>query len=301
MKRMLDIRPHEMSMYQKQDLLKAIQAAEGRTVVAEVIAPAPAMLWDVSNPELASAFGADMLILNMYDTDVPSIFAYPYQGNTLLKDVRDSLGRMVGINLEPVSNQAVMDEKSVLPKGRQASVESAQKAYDQGAQYVLLTGNPKTGVTNSEIIKAIQAIASALGDKLIIMAGKMHSAGIAAETSRQMLNKNDIDAFIAAGTDIVLIPAPGTVPGFSESYVAELVDHIHTKGKLAMSAIGTSQEGADPATIRAIALAAKRTGVDLHHIGDAGYPGIAVPENIMHYSITIRGIRHTYRRMAMRK
>jgi len=301
MKRMLDIRPHEMSLYIKQDLLKAIQAAEGRTVVAEVIAPAPAMLWDVSNPELASAFGADMLILNMYDTEAPSIFAYPYEGNTLLKDVRDSLGRMVGINLEPVSKTAVMDEKSVVPKGRQASVESAQKAYDQGAQYVLLTGNPKTGVTNPEIIKAIQAISTALGDKLVIMAGKMHSAGIAAETSRQMLSKNDIDAFIEAGTDIVLIPAPGTVPGFSESYVAELVDHIHTQGKLAMSAIGTSQEGADPETIRAIALAAKRTGVDLHHIGDAGYPGIAIPENIMHYSITIRGIRHTYRRMAMRK
>lgn len=301
MKRLLDIRPHEMHHVQKKDLLNAIRASEGRTMVAEVIAPAPALLWDVSNPELASAFGADLLILNMYDTEHPSIFAYPYEGSTLLKDLSQSVGRMVGINLEPVSDAALMDEKTDISSGRVASVASAEKAYQQGAQYVLLTGNPKTGVTNEEIIKSIKKIAEALGDKLIIMAGKMHSAGIASETSRQMLNTHDIDAFIEAGSDIILIPAPGTVPGFSESYVAELVDHVHLKGKLAMSAIGTSQEGADKETIKAIALAAKRTGVDLHHIGDAGYPGIAVPENIMHYSIAIRGIRHTYRRMAMRK
>ena len=301
MKRLLDIRPHEMFSITKKELINAIKASEGRTMVAEVIAPAPALLWDVSNPELASAFGADMLILNMYDTDQPSIFSYPYEGPTLLKDVSQTVGRMVGINLEPVSKETLMDEKSEVPKGRQASVESAEKARAQGAQYILLTGNPKTGVTNEEIIKSIKEIAQKLGDQLLIMAGKMHSAGIAAETSRQMLNPSDIDAFIDAGSDVILIPAPGTVPGFSESYVAELVDHIHLRGKLAMSAIGTSQEGSDKETIKAIALAAKRAGVDLHHIGDAGYPGIAVPENIMHYSIAIRGIRHTYRRMAMRK
>lgn len=65
-----------------------------------------------------------------------------------------------------------------------------------------------------------------------------------------------------------------------------------------MTTIGTSQEGADAETIREIALLCKMTGTDLHHIGDAGYPGIAVPENILRYSLAIRGRRHTYRRMA---
>ncbi|KJE28617.1 hypothetical protein LG52_726 [Geobacillus kaustophilus] len=47
------------------------------------------------------------------------------------------------------------------------------------------------------------------------------------------------------------------------------------------------------------ALTSKMAGADLHHIGgDAGYHGIAVPENIMAYSIAIRGRRHTYIRMA---
>ena len=50
--------------------------------------------------------------------------------------------------------------------------------------------------------------------------------------------------------------------------------------------------------IRQIALMCKMTGTDIHHLGDAGYGGMALPENIQAYSIAVRGIRHTYRRMA---
>ena len=40
-------------------------------------------------------------------------------------------------------------------------------------------------------------------------------------------------------------------------------------------------------------------GTDILHIGDTGYTGMALAENIMAYSIAVRGIRHTYHRMAM--
>lgn len=66
-----------------------------------------------------------------------------------------------------------------------------------------------------------------------------------------------------------------------------------------MTTIGTSQEGADEDTIRQIALMCKMAGTDIHHIGDSGYMGMALPENITAYSVAIRGKRHTYRRMAM--
>jgi hypothetical protein len=67
---------------------------------------------------------------------------------------------------------------------------------------------------------------------------------------------------------------------------------------MTMTTIGTSQEGASLETIRSIALMCKMAGTDLHHIGDAGYVGMALPENILAYSIAIRGVRHTYARMA---
>ncbi|HFV5581391.1 TPA: haloacid dehalogenase-like hydrolase, partial [Escherichia coli] len=47
-----------------------------------------------------------------------------------------------------------------------------------------------------------------------------------------------------------------------------------------------------------IALMSKMAGADLHHIGDTGYMGMALPENILAYSIAIRGVRHTYTRIA---
>ncbi len=65
-----------------------------------------------------------------------------------------------------------------------------------------------------------------------------------------------------------------------------------------MKVIGTSQEDADTQTVRQIALMSKMAGAGLHHIGDTGYMGIALPVNIMAYSIAIRGVRHTYTRMA---
>ena len=60
-----------------------------------------------------------------------------------------------------------------------------------------------------------------------------------------------------------------------------------------MSCIGTSQEGSDQSTIREIAIRNKICGVDIQHIGDAGYGGLAPYENIMALSIAIRGVRHT--------
>lgn len=47
-----------------------------------------------------------------------------------------------------------------------------------------------------------------------------------------------------------------------------------------MSAIGTSQESARPETLRQLAIMNKSCGVDLQHIGDAGYGGLAPAENI---------------------
>ena len=67
---------------------------------------------------------------------------------------------------------------------------------------------------------------------------------------------------------------------------------------MTLTAIGTSQEGSDVATIREIALMCKMTGTDMHHLGDAGYGGMSLPENILEYGKVIRGIRHTYHRMA---
>ena len=182
--------------------------------------------------------------------------------------------------------------------GRKATLENARLAADMGVNFILLTGNPGIGVTNTAITQTLELYKKELGDKLILAAGKMHASGILTEGAEKIITKEDIAAFAQAGADIILLPAPGTVPGITMEYVRELVSFSHSLGLLTITAIGTSQEGADVATIRQIALMCKMTGTDIHHLGDAGYGGMSLPENIQAYSVAIRGIRHTYRRMA---
>ena len=137
-----------------------------------------------------------------------------------------------------------------------------------------------------------------MGDRIVLAAGKMHASGVIGEGGENIITREDIRQFAEAGADIILLPAPGTVPGITTKYIHGLVSFAHSLSKLTITSIGTSQEGADVDTIRRIALECKMTGTDIHHIGDSGYVGMALPENIMAYSVAIRGIRHTYHRMA---
>ena len=182
--------------------------------------------------------------------------------------------------------------------GRKATLENARKAADMGVNMILLTGNPGVGVTNAAIVQTLELYKKELGDRMILAAGKMHASGIITEGAEKIITEADILAFAQAGADIILLPGPGTVPGITMEYIRSLVSYAHSLGCLTITAIGTSQEGADVATIRQIALMCKMTGTDIHHLGDSGYGGMALPENIQAYSIAVRGIRHTYRRMA---
>ena len=240
-------------------------------------------------------------MLNIFDVDHPVINGLPEVApEDTIHEVKRLTGRMVAINLEPaaVRNDG---EKSVwsLTEGRRATVENAKKAADMGVDMIVLTGNPGVGVDNKAITKALADLNEAVGDRVILTAGKMHASGILSEAGEKILTKEDAETFIEAGADVLLLPAPGTVPGFTMEHAAELIKTAHEKGVLAMTTIGTSQEGADEATIRQIALMCKMAGADIHHIGDSGYMGMALPENITAYSVAIRGKRHTYRRMAM--
>ena len=186
-----------------------------------------------------------------------------------------------------------------LSGGRVATLENAKTAVKMGVDFIVLTGNPGIGVTNAAITDTLKLYREHLGEQVVLIAGKMHASGILSECGEHILTEADVRAFAEAGADIILLPAPGTVPGITMEYVRSLVVCAHSLGKMTLTAIGTSQEGADTDTIKEIALMCKMTGTDLHHLGDAGYGGMALPENILEYGKVIRGIRHTYHRMAV--
>ena len=303
MKRILDCQSSDFAAMSRDELLAAIAGSEGRTIACETIGAIMPMLGDITNAEFAAAMGADILLLNMFDVQKPHIQGLPKtEPDLVIRKLKELTGRPIGINLEPVeqvlSSEDPDENMWAMTSGRKATMENAAKAVALGVDFILLTGNPGIGVTNEAIEQTLKRYKQAFGDKIILAAGKMHASGILTEGAEKIITEEDISAFANAGADIILLPAPGTVPGITTEYVKELVNHAHSLGCLTITAIGTSQEGADIATIRQIALMCKMTGTDIHHLGDAGYGGMALPENIQAYSIAVRGIRHTYRRMA---
>jgi len=303
-KRLLDANASDFAAMSARDLVESIRLSEGRVVAAEVIAIAPPLLDKVSNAELAAGMGADLILFNYYDVTAPQVTGFPDQAEAspavpifghmswgygmTLAQVKEWIGRPVGLNLEPVENL-----EALTTSGRLASPENAQAAVAQGADFIVITGNPHTGVTTAGIARSLVAIREAIGDRAVVLAGKMHAAG----ASGPVIAAADVDAFAYGGADGVVLPAPGTVPGMTVEICRALVEAAHERDLLAMNTVGTSQEGASISTIEQLALMSKMTGADIHHLGDAGTIGIAVPENIAAWSLALRGRRHTWHRM----
>lgn len=288
-KRLLNCFASDFQKMTAQELKASIKASEGRTILSENVAPRFPVGHDVTNSEVARAFGADLILLNALDLFAPEIGGLGPCSNPV-QYLKQLVGRPVGVNLEPVDNAAKMAEDRLeISPGRQATRETFEKANELLFDFICLTGNPGTGVTNSKIIQSVRAAKSFYNG--LIIAGKMHGAGV----DEEVINIPVIESLIDAGADIILLPAVGTVPGITSDMVSKAVKIIRKSGALSMSAIGTSQESADISTIREIALMNKIAGVDIQHIGDAGYSGLAPYMNILEMSRAIRGDRHTIR------
>lgn len=292
MKRLISCYASDFEQMTRLEFKQSILASEGRTILAETVVTAAPLLEGVTNAEVMAAFGADLLVLNEFDVRKPAIVGMEPADN-LVAEIKRLTGRPVGINLEPVDATAeVLDLRVEISKGRQATKETFELAEALGVDFVMLTGNPSTGVSNQAIRQSIRMGRENFNG--LLFAGKMHGAGL----SEKVLNLEELKAYIELGADGVLIPAVGTVPGIGEEETREACAAVKALGGLVMSTIGTSQESADEATIRSFGLSNKRVGSDIHHIGDGGYGRMPIPENITALSLTVRGKRHTYFRMA---
>lgn len=287
-KRIISSTSSEILNLTPKELKESIRASEGRVIVSENVVCRESFLGDVTNSEVARAFGADMILLNAFDVFNPFISGLETKGKNTINKLHKLIGAPIGLNLEPCDQNAKMqDQKVEIEKGRIVSKESLEEAARLGFDFVCLTGNPGTGVTNEKIAESIKAAKKYFNG--LIIAGKMHSSGV----KESVTSKESIETFVKAGADIILLPAVGTVPGFDSELLKRAVKIAHAYDALVMTAIGTSQEGSSKETIRQIALINKICGVDIQHIGDAGYAGLAPAENIYELSKVIRGIRHT--------
>lgn len=295
-KRLLNYSASDFLTVKPMELKQAILASEGRTIMAENVPTQGPFLNGVTNAELERAAGADMILFNVLDMFDPYILGVPEDIPTEkhVPWVKEAIGRSIGVNLEPVDLEADMrEERDDIKSGRVASPDTYKKANELGFDFVCLTGNPGIGVTNDAIGNAIDEAKEHFNG--LIVAGKMHGAGV----DEDVMNLEIAKDFVNKGVDILLVPAPYTVPHFQEHDLREITDYVkeHNKNKeidkkvLVLTANGTSQDSSDIDTIKKIGLASKAAGADLQHIGDS-LNGICLPENIFALGQAIRGYRH---------
>lgn len=295
-KRLLNYVASDYASISPMALKQGILASEGRTIMAENVPTEKPYLNGVTNAEVERAAGADLLLFNAVDLFDPVINGLPEEitpedGFAWLKK---ATGRSIGVNLEPVDLEADMNESRFeISIGRIASPQTFKKANELGMDFICLTGNPGTGVSNHAIFEAIKS-AKHHFDGLVI-AGKMHGAGV----DEPVMNLEIAKRFIDAGVDILLVPAPYTVPHFQSQDLREITDYVrsYNQGKtieekvLVLAANGTSQDSSDIDTVKKIGLEAKAAGADLQHIGDS-FNGICLPQNLFALGQALRGYRH---------
>lgn len=292
MKRFISANSSEIAAMDAKDLKQSIKASEGRVIVSENVATRETVIGDITNAEIAASVGSDMILLNGVDVLKPEIMGLD-QTENFVEELHRLVGLPIGVNLEPVDQEAEMLEGRLeISKGRQANIETIQEIEKLGMDFVCFTGNPGTGVTNTAITKSVQLAKEHYSG--LIIAGKMHGAGV----EGPVVDDESVKSFVDAGADIILVPAVGSIPGFDSENLKSVVKTAHRHDALVLTAIGTSQEGSDPDTIKEMAIKNKISGADMQHIGDAGYGGLAPVDNIYAMSKAIRGERHTISRMA---
>jgi len=196
MKRILDCQSSDFQNMSRDELLSAIAGSEGRTIACETIGSIMPMLGDITNAEFVAAMGADILLLNMFDVQNPRIQGLPKTDpENIIWKLKELTGRPIGINLEPVEQVLSSEDPSenmwAMTHGRKATLENAKKAAAMGVNFILLTGNPGIGVTNEAIEQTLAIYKEALGDQLILAAGKMHASGVLKEGAQAIHMEGD--------------------------------------------------------------------------------------------------------------
>jgi len=311
--RLITASPTDIAKFTARDLKESIWASEGRVVLSQTFVGWGELVPGVIQPQLSVAFGADMILLNGYSMDPESrhpglCITGEREDPQFVRaaEVKKLVGVPVGIYLEcPDPESTVAGNRWTPHESRVASPENLKRVKDEGADFVIIGGNPGSGTSMERIIAATRVAKEVLGDDVLIFAGKWEDGTVdrvlgdplASRPAREVI-KDLIDA----GADVITLPGPGSRQGITVDLIRPLVEFVHEykPGTLAMVFLDQSVEGADIDTIRLLALDSRKTGADIHAIGDAGPVGIAPPENIYQFSMSIKGRLKTWFRMAKR-
>ena len=79
-----------------------------------------------------------------------------------------------------------------MTSGRLGTADNAKRAVEMGVNFIILTGNPTMVFLTLQYATHLREINTVVGDKLMLIAGKMHASGILGESAENIITKHDI-------------------------------------------------------------------------------------------------------------
>ena len=313
-KRLLTATPSEILQMSASELLESIRISEGRTLIVAARTRAANMIDFVSNAEVVAGFGADIINMDTFDVTNPYMPGWPSKDPSEdkeiyeyvqvplgkgygVKEIEETIGRPLGI-LMLVTEETDRADLERTYGNIVATPERIKHAADLGVKIIGIGG----WCSHETVLKLFRETKAIVGDSVILQFDRPHGPGILNSDKKfiELVTEQQAVDFVEAGADIIGLPAPGAFPGWTVEKCKRYVDLIHEKGGLVCLGVHTSQEGAMVQTLEQIALYSKMAGADIHALGDSGNnEQIIDPLNILHFSIAIKGRRHTFRRMTM--
>jgi hypothetical protein len=203
------------------------------------------------------------------------------------------LGRPVGINM------IMADEtEGAFLGGRLVTPTNVDRAVQHGARVIFLYMRPQIGGTHAQMVERARQIKTAHTDPAMLIGVPTFSKPAPRSSDAIAAYQQEARDLLAAGCEGIGLPMPGTKAGWTVEAASTIVDHIHQQNGLAWLFITASIEGAPQEVMYQLALLAKSIGADAYRIDEAGLAGMPSPENILAFSLAIRGRQHTFRRMA---
>lgn len=254
------------------NLKAAIAAAQGRTIMGEVVTSAQNKYAAISNVKLLNGFGTDMITLKKYDYLNYKMDKYQSYNN---------ISSLIGLNYEIKFDGVELDT---------FCDDHLDQIDFKHIDYVVLTIYPQNTINLSDVKQSVENLRNRYSGFIFI--------NFYVKNPHQF--KQDVIAnldWIKDVADMVSMPIPGTVYGITTDDAIEVVKAAHENGVLVAGTICTSQEGADSNVLTNLGTTAKMCGFDVHMFGDAAACDMPEEENIFEYSKIIRGKRHTYFRM----
>ena len=296
MKRMFDSNKSDFLNMTPKKMKESIELTNGRTICCEIECDKQSLVDGVSNVELATSMSADILLLASFDTNNPYIDGIPkdFLQPPVFINIKNFIGRPIGVNLI-VTKEIENDSHSC----QFFNLKNVERIVSEGADIIFLIKRMSSGATTETVDNAVKAIYKRFGDDIMIICTTEAKDSPPRE---KIILSNYLDThekYLQSGAMGIGVPLPGCKKGWDNDETKIIIDKVHKNDGLLWLILTQSVEGASINVIQNLALTATKLGADVHRLDYAGLSGIADPLNIMEYSFTIRGKRHTFRRMAM--